>query len=246
MTDPVLGTGAAGGAPVRAVTVDLDDTLYPQSDFLDGAWRAVAARGADLGVDPVRFLAALRGVAAEGSDRGRIVDRALALVGAADRPVAPLVAVFAAHTPERLEPFPGVVEALARLRAAVPVAVVTDGAPAGQRAKLRALGLAEAVDAVVVSDELGGRAARKPDPRPFRAALAALGADPATTVHVGDRPGKDMLGATGAGMRAVRVRTGEYADLPDDPAWPAWRTVDSFAAAVDELLALVEPVAVPG
>ena len=235
-----------GGAPVRAVLVDLDDTLYPQAGFLDGAWRAVAARAADFGVDPVRLLAALRVVAAEGSDRGRIVDRALALVGAADRPVPPLVAVFAAHEPDHLEPFPGVVDALRRLRALVPVAVVTDGAPAGQRAKLRALGLTDAFDAVVLSDELGGRAARKPDPRPFRAALAALGVDAGHAVHVGDRPGKDVLGAAAAGLRAVRVRTGEYADQPDDAAWPAWRTVDSFAAAADAVLALVEPAAVPG
>ena len=226
---------------VGAVTVDLDDTLYPQAAYLDGAWRAVAARGAELGVDPVRLLAALRGTAAEGSDRGRIVDRALALVGAAELAPAPLVAAFSSYAPERLEPYPGALEALARLRAVVPVALVTDGAPAGQRAKLRALGLDDLVDAVVLSDELGGRGARKPDPRPFRAALAALGADPATTVHVGDRPAKDVVGAAAAGLRAVRVRTGEYAGAADQLGCPAWRTVGTFAEAVDLLLGLAEP-----
>jgi len=231
-------------APVTGVTVDLDDTLYPQAAWLDGAWRAVAATGGRHGVDPVRLLAALRSVAAEGSDRGRIIDRSLALVGGAGLPVAPLAAAFAQHAPEHLDCYPGVREALGRLRAQVPVVVVTDGAPAGQRAKLRALGLEGAVDAVVISDEIGGRRARKPDPRPFRAALRALDAEPGQAVHVGDRPAKDVIGAAAAGMRAVRVRTGEYAGVPDDPAHPAWRTVDSFVAAVDAVLATVAPVAV--
>ncbi len=37
--------------PVRGVLVDLDDTLYPQAEFLGLAWFAVAARGARLGLD---------------------------------------------------------------------------------------------------------------------------------------------------------------------------------------------------
>jgi hypothetical protein len=36
---------------VRAVTVDLDDTLYPQALYLAGAWSAVADAGATRGLD---------------------------------------------------------------------------------------------------------------------------------------------------------------------------------------------------
>jgi putative hydrolase of the HAD superfamily len=54
---------------------------------------------------------------------------------------------------------------------------------------------------------------RKPSPHIFQAALAALQADPETTVHVGDRLREDVDGAHAAGMRAIRLR--EHHDDPD-------------------------------
>uniref|UniRef100_UPI0018922506 HAD family hydrolase n=1 Tax=Catenulispora pinisilvae TaxID=2705253 RepID=UPI0018922506 len=257
-------------ADVEAVLCDLDDTLYPQSAWLEGAWRAVAAAGARRGIDEAAFLGALRAEAALGSARGGIIDRALAAVGAvglspaavgaadlssllnpapsqpantamqnsdardpADAPhgtadatrgtadatrgtadathepvdpahnpapelVAHLVAVFRAHQPERLEPYPGVRAALARLRmAGVRLAVVTDGDVEMQAWKVRALGLSAFFECVVVSDALGGRGVRKPHEAPFVAALEGLGVGPARCVVVGDRPDKDVMGAMG-------------------------------------------------
>jgi putative hydrolase of the HAD superfamily len=217
---------------IAAVLFDLDDTLYPQTAWLDGAWAAVAAQGAAFGVPEVEFLAALHGVAALGSDRGRIIDRALARCGCGGVAIAPLVDAFRAHAPAVLQCYPGVAEALRALAARVPVGIVTDGDPAIQRAKIRALGLA--VDVVVCSDE-HGRRHRKPDPLPFANALDALALDALAldardVVFVGDRPDKDVAGAIAAGMRAIRVRSGEYASRPDDPA--PWRSV---ATAVDAM-----------
>lgn len=57
--------GAAG--PLRAVTLDLDDTLFPQSSWLQGAWAAVADVGAGLGLDRAALHAALVAIAARSS-----------------------------------------------------------------------------------------------------------------------------------------------------------------------------------
>jgi putative hydrolase of the HAD superfamily len=65
---------------------------------------------------------------------------------------------------------------------------------------LRALDLDRGLDAVVTSAAVG-RA--KPDPAPFRAALAALGAAPERALHCGDRHGEDAEGARAAGVRPV-------------------------------------------
>jgi HAD superfamily hydrolase (TIGR01549 family) len=224
--------------PVAAVTFDLDDTLYPQADYLDGAWRAVV-RAAGLRPDDAwRLHGALVAIAAEESDRGRIIDRALATAGVTALLAPDLVEAFRGHQPERLATYPGAREALAQLRALVPVGCVTDGDPAIQRAKLRALGLADAFDVVVVSDEPGGRACRKPDPLPFRLALDALGVEPAAAVHIGDRPGKDVAGAAGVGMRAVRVLTGEHAAERDPADGPRpWATCADVVAAVERVMA---------
>ncbi|ODU05128.1 MAG: hypothetical protein ABS81_08400 [Pseudonocardia sp. SCN 72-86] len=227
-------------APVRAVLVDLDDTLYPQARFLELAWRAVADRGAALGLDRTPLLHALHDIAAQGSARGGIIDRALARVGApADLVpvmVPELLAAFRGVDPERLEPYPGVVDALEALRAHVPVAIVTDGDVTGQRRKVAALDIAHLVDAVVYSDS-AGREYRKPHPRPFTDALWMLAAPARHAVMIGDRPEKDVAGAVGAGLRAVRVGTGEYAAAPDHPS--TWRRAATFADAVETLLPLL-------
>ena len=225
---------------IRAVTFDLDDTLYPQSAYLAGAWRSVGSAAAMAGVpegDAARLTSTLVRIAAEGSDRGRIIDRALAACGLPESLAPALVAAFRAHAPAQLPLYPGVREALDRLRRLVPIGCLTDGDPGIQRAKLHALGLTGAFDAVVISDELG-REHRKPDPLPFRRLLEQLGVAAVDAVHVGDRPGKDVVGALGVGMRAVRVRTGEYAATPDDlPPLAPWLTCRSVSTAVEALAA---------
>lgn len=228
--------------PVIAVTVDLDDTLYPQSRFLSGAWARLAEVAGELGLPSAAVQRTLIEVAAEGSDRGTIIDRALLLAGVAPERlrlyVPVLVDVFATFEPTGLDCYPGVVAALASLRSRVPLACITDGTAAVQRAKLAALGLADSFDAVVISDALGGRHLRKPHPAPFHAALARLGCGAEGTVHIGDRPSKDVDGTLRVGMRCVRVLTGEYAGSPAEPGAEPWLTVPDFAAAV----AAIEPL----
>lgn len=68
---------------------------------------------------------------------------------------------------------------------------------------LRDTGLAPYLSGVVTSAEVG---ASKPDPAPFRAALAlAGGARPGEAVHVGDSVEEDVAGARAAGIAAVLV-----------------------------------------
>jgi len=226
-TEPPEPTGPAGR--IEAVLFDVDDTLFDQGVWLDGAWRAVANAAGTFGVDRVAMLSALHAVCAEGSDKGRIIDRALARIGVVGVAVGPLLDAFGGYRALELPTYPGAGAALARLRASVPVAAVTDGDPAVQRAKLAALGLGNAFDVVVVSNELG-RERRKPHPAPFLLAARELGVDAAAAVHVGDRPDKDVAGAHVAGMRCIRVRTGEYRHLSADIA--PWREAPDVVAAV--------------
>ncbi|MCO1657851.1 HAD family hydrolase [Pseudonocardia humida] len=219
--------------PVRAVLVDLDDTLHPQAEFLDTAWRAVAQHGARRGLNPDALLGALREETAAGSARGSIIDRALARAGADPSHVEALLAAFRAVEPPTLTPYPGALRALAALRRRVPVGLVADGEVTGQRRKLAALGLTDAFDVVVLGD-LDGRDRRKPHPAPFRRALAGLGVPPERVVMIGDRPDEDVAGAVAAGLRAVRVRTGEYATRPDHPG--TWFSAPCLALAVHRLL----------
>jgi putative hydrolase of the HAD superfamily len=227
------------GPPPLAVVVDLDDTLYPQAAYLAGAAADVGAAAAAAGLDGDRVHAALLRELAAGSDRGGTIDRALLAAGIPAGEVAalvsPLVAAFTAHAPASLPPYPGAAEALARLGEVVPVGCLTDGNPAIQAAKLAATGLAPLLTAVLVTDSLGGRAARKPASDGLRVLAARLGVPADRVLVVGDRPGKDVAVAAAVGARAVRVRQGEYASAPDEP--PAWAVTADFPAAAALALA---------
>jgi putative hydrolase of the HAD superfamily len=219
---------------IDAVLLDLDDTCFDQREFLTGAFGAVARRAGELGADEVRLRDALATIAGDGSDRGHIIDKALEAAGARV-PVGPLVDVFRSYRPARLSPYPGVPEGLGQMRRLAPLGLVTNGDPAGQRAKLAALGLEDAFDIVVFSDELG-RSFRKPHPAPFRQALRLLDADPGRSFYIGDHPDRDIAGAQHVGMRAIRVRTGEYASRPD--VVTPWRTAPDAASALRALCGL--------
>jgi putative hydrolase of the HAD superfamily len=136
---------------IRAVCFDLDDTLYPQTSWLAGAWDAVATTAARSGVDETGLREALDACAAHGSDGGRIIDRALARVGAHRVEVEPLVETFRSHAPEHLDLYEGAGEALTRIAACVPLGLISDGDPQIQRTKMSALGV-PAANVVYVGD----------------------------------------------------------------------------------------------
>jgi putative hydrolase of the HAD superfamily len=79
-------------------------------------------------------------------------------------------------------------------------AVVADtfDPPGLYRADLAAQGIAARVDAIVLSCELG---VRRPHPAVYAAVAAALNAEPAEVMFVGDRLREDVIGPAEAGMR---------------------------------------------
>ena len=186
--------------------------------WLDGAWTAVGERSGQLGLDGAALTTLLRSVAAEGSDRGGIIDRALVALGVHP---APYVGRAGRGLPRAR---PGAAPALSRrARGAGPRCGATvpgrgdhrrrpaDPArqdrragrgPAGRlRGGLRRAGRA------------GSCASRTR--RPSGGPWSCWASPPEHVVHVGDRPAKDVAGAASVGMRSVRVRTGEYAGLAD-------------------------------
>ncbi|HRK20585.1 MAG TPA: HAD-IA family hydrolase [Fimbriimonadaceae bacterium] len=76
---------------------------------------------------------------------------------------------------------------------------------------LRILGLTDYFDVVVASLEEG---VEKPEPRIFEVVLERLGADPRKTLHVGDDPLDDVIGASRAGLRSAFLDRSSPQELP--------------------------------
>ncbi|MFG1687485.1 D-glycero-alpha-D-manno-heptose-1,7-bisphosphate 7-phosphatase [Nonomuraea sp. NPDC049269] len=122
--------------------------------------------------------------------------------------------------PARVEPMPGAMEALMRLRRAdVPVAVVTNqsGVAKGlltpdemDQVNARVEELLGPFDAwaICVHDDTDGCTCRKPAPGLLIRAAAVLDVSPRDCVVVGDI-GRDMEAARAAGARGILVPTGQ-------------------------------------
>jgi putative hydrolase of the HAD superfamily len=190
---------------LRALLLD----LYGTAIFARRPIGETYARlGRDLGVDQDAerlgraFLAALTAVqeerTMEGDGRAFWREVVRRCTGSADD--AYFEAVFATlgdPAAYRLEPT--LLICLARLRAAGVRLAVVSNADLRTRPIVAGLGLDRAVDAVLISAEIG---LVKPDPRVFLGACARLGVAPGEAVHVGDSWTSDVEGARAAGLHA--------------------------------------------
>jgi len=88
-------------------------------------------------------------------------------------------------------------------------AILTNGPSDGQRRKLKATALDEAVDHVAIGEELGFS---KPLAQAYHGVVGRFAVDPAEALMVGDSPELDYDGALKAGLRALLLdRDGRHA-----------------------------------
>lgn len=194
--------------PIDAISLDLDDTLWPIAPTIEAAdralaeWMAAHAPRAAAAL-PIPAMRALRDqVFAEHPELGHdfttlrmiTLRRALLPHGYSEDAVAgAFEAFFSAR--QRVELYADVQIALERLAARWPLVSLTNGNACLTRIGLKPWFRAE------ISSRQHGKA--KPDPSIFHAACQAAGSTPARTLHIGDHPEQDVLGALRAGMPAV-------------------------------------------
>lgn len=190
----------------HAVVFDLDDTLYPLSQFVRSGFRAIAAHLASTaGVPPMHVLDTLH--AAHVSARGRELQILASRLGLDLDVVPTLVDVIRRHVPElRLPELSRAV--LRALRGGWALGIVTNGRPDIQQRKVRALGLTPLVDAVVYADGLGEGCA-KPAAAPFLEMCRRLRVAPEAAIFVGNDPVADIAGAHAVGLRTIFLTAGD-------------------------------------
>lgn len=193
---------------LRAVVFDLDDTLYPEREYVKSGLKAVAAWVEKcLGIPQDLALQAFLRLFAKGK-RGNIFDIWLSDQGITPELWVPqMVEVYRNHRPHII-PYKDVLALLPQLRQVYRLGVVTDGHAYVQRKKLEALKLVSYFDAIVFSDDLG-KEAWKPSIIPFESILKRLRTKGHESVYVADNPLKDFVGARAVGMWTVRVRRPE-------------------------------------
>jgi 2-haloalkanoic acid dehalogenase type II len=224
---------------IRAITLDLDDTLWAIHPVIHRAERGLYAW---LGEHYPRITAmysrdaVLRQRAAVADEfpehshdytfmRRTVLARLGIAADYGDQLVDDAMVVFDAIRND-VEIFPEVRPALEALRKNFILVAVTNG-----NANLKMVGIDDLFHDVVTARTAG---AAKPAQKIFDAAVRAGGAEPQQTLHVGDHPEFDVDGAIGAGLHAVWVnRSGK--------PWPKeWRKPHGIVSHVGQLSALLQ------
>lgn len=229
---------------LKGVLFDLDDTLYPELEYVFSGYAAVAGWSADrFAIPAAQGHRELVDFFRSGT-RYHIFNHWLARYDLdSEENALQLLKVYREHMPS-IRLFSGVLELLARLRSRYRLGIVSDGYLVMQTQKVAALDVEPLVETVVLSDRLGADA-WKPSPKPFQLALANLGLSPEQAVYVGDNPHKDFLGARRAGMRSIRVlRFGGLYSEVEPPG--AEHEPDTTIFALSELEAELEEYARAG
>ncbi|MCL1634832.1 HAD-IA family hydrolase [Luteimonas sp. SX5] len=204
--------------PVRAITLDLDDTLWPFAPIGERIERVLDEwmrehSPATAAMFPIPEMRALRDrVFAENPQlihdlstlRRMTLQRALSESGG--DPALADAAYDAFHAARnQVDCYPDSIDALARIAAHLPVAALTNG-----NADLQLIGLAGHFRFQLGAREHG---AAKPEPSIFHAACERLGVAPAEVLHVGDDVEMDVVGAARAGLRTCWINR-------DGRPWP--------------------------
>jgi putative hydrolase of the HAD superfamily len=204
---------------VRALLLDLDDTLLAYSAGVDESW-AQACGVATPPVEVATLIAALvetrKGFwtgdpARHARERvnmlgawTKIVAEALARCGCADDALAAAIAGdYAERRREAMRLFPETRAVLDALRArGLPLALVTNGDAVQQRDKIERHDLSRYFGAILIEGEFG---CGKPEERVYREALRQLGVGTEGVWMVGDHLEWDVLAPQRLGLTGVWI-----------------------------------------
>lgn len=196
--------------PITAITLDLDDTLWPfapigqRIDHVLQDWMQ-AHSPATAAMYPIAAMRELRERCYRDNPqlhydlsalRRLTLAHALETSGASLDLLEPAYEAFYAARNE-VTFYPDAMAALERIAARVPVAALTNG-----NADLERIGIGR-----LFAFQLGARehGSAKPDASIFHAACARLGVAPAQVLHVGDHVEMDVAGAIRAGLRGCWI-----------------------------------------
>ncbi len=197
---------------IKAVLFDIDDTLFPSTEFAararKNACRAMVEAG--LHAAPTQAFDTLeRIVSRKGSNYGRHFDELCKKFGCKDSDRVIAAGIVAYHnTKASIQPFPEAVRTLLALRdSGYVIAIASEGQKIKQWDKLIRLGLDCLFHDVFVTNEKGAGKT----PAFYRTISKKLKIPPSKILMVGNNPKKDIEPAAAAGMKTARMRFGRFA-----------------------------------
>lgn len=178
--------------PIKGVIFDLDDTLYSEKQYVRSGYKKIAEYlGKEEAADKLWCY----------FEAGKpAIDAYLEEIGEVEKK-ADCLNIYRNQMPE-ITLYDGVKEMIQELKnKGIKVGIITDGRSEGQRNKVKALGLDNMVEDIIITDELGGVQFRKPNDISFRIMQNRWRIPFEQIIYVGDNPNKDFQASKQLEMR---------------------------------------------
>lgn len=193
---------------IKAVILDLDDTLYPEAGYVQSGFKAVSVYLKNSFSITGSYPELLR---LFNENKQSVFDRFCLEKGLNLQTAIQMHNIYISHKPD-IQLYSDSLPFLDWLRKnAIKIGLITDGRPIQQQAKIDALQVGAFFDTIIITDRLGVEF-RKPHPKSFEIARECLDVEYCETVYIGDNPAKDFyIGALYPIKTVQIIRQGYYA-----------------------------------
>lgn len=176
---------------IKALVLDLDDTLYAEINYLQSAYYFIAAQ---LSTQPKKLTAKMLAQYHAGENVFENISKTYQV----DK--SNLLDWYRFHKPD-IALFQDVAETLNYLAPEYKYAVITDGRSETQRNKLQALGIIDLLSSIVISEEIGSE---KPSTANYEKVMNDLQCK--QYIYVGDNLKKDFVTAKRLGWTTICLK----------------------------------------
>lgn len=191
---------------IKAIIFDLDDTLYPEKEFIESGFWAVGKYLASKYKLPRINLYNILETDFKRGNRGKNFNLLLDRVNLPRKELKQLISIYRNHKP-RIKLHKDAAEILTYFikDKRMKLGLISDGIVNTQKNKLRTLKLNTVFDVIVLSDVFGKKY-RKPNAKPFEVILKKMKVKPEEAIYVADNPQKDFIGAKRLGIFTIRIK----------------------------------------
>lgn len=176
---------------IKVVLFDLDDTLYPEIDYVKSGFSEVAkviASKINLTDTEIYELT----MALFNDSKNNVFNRLVEQLNLDNSILPTLIKTYQFHSPN-IKFYDDVMPCLNDLKQnGIRTGIITDGRVEGQEAKLKALNCYGLFEKIIITDSLGGIEYRKPNPKAFELMKNHFNCEFDEMMYIGDNPEKDF------------------------------------------------------
>lgn len=190
---------------IKAVIIDLDDTLYSEEEYVYSGFRAVSFYLQQKGLVKKDLYGLMLTKFKEGN-RTEIFNEILKAEDIEPKKelISSLLDVYRSHKPE-ISLFTDAAAFIDRIHGKKLLGLLTDGYLNVQKNKVAALGIEHFFDLIVYTDEMG-REFWKPHQAGYEKIMNTLDVTGNECIYIGDNPTKDFFSANKLGWKTVQIK----------------------------------------